>query len=247
MKMSKYFSDAQESANTNFNSFNGSEFLNANGSAGGSSAGLGGATSQPYVLQVANTTTDPINNVNLFQAYKSLSAGATNFDIPTGITVTIGVGSLTYVELLYQSMNKPFVVGLTYISSTAAQVLETIKIVQKDINGNESTKNIVPTIDPYQQQSTAVAIAFNYKIDGFTKLEFAKVAASTTVSLYLYPAENVATGRALTGGAVVKGFQNPDVVKKDRVEIVSSPGSRPAPMAGRAMSRRSSRGRNRRF
>jgi hypothetical protein len=215
MKMSKYFSDAQESANTNFNSFNGSEFLNANGSAGGSSAGLGGATSQPYVLQVANTTTDPINNVNLFQAYKSLSAGATNFDIPTGITVTIGVGSLTYVELLYQSMNKPFVVGLTYISSTAAQVLETI--------------------------------AFNYKIDGFTKLEFAKVAASTTVSLYLYPAENVATGRALTGGAVVKGFQNPDVVKKDRVEIVSSPGSRPAPMAGRAMSRRSSRGRNRRF
>lgn len=246
MKMSKYFSDAQESANTNFNSFNGSEFLNANGSAGGSSAGLGGATSQPYVLLVENTTASAINEVNLFQAYKALSAGATDFDIKTGMSVTIGVGSLSYVELLYQSMNKPFVVGLTYISSTATQVLQTLKIVQKDINGNESTKNIVPTIDPYQQQNTAVAIAFNYKIDGFTKLEFATVEANTKINLYLYPAENVATGRALTGGAVVKGFSNPDVVKKDRVEIVSSPGSRPAPMAGRAMSR-GSRGRGRRF
>ena len=38
--------------------------------------------------------------------------------------------------------------------------------------------------------------------------------------MYLYPAENVATGRALTGGSVIKGYMNPDIVKKDRVEVV---------------------------
>jgi hypothetical protein len=222
MKMSKYFSDARETANNNFESFNGQEFLNANGGAGGgSSAGLGGATSQPYILNIANSTTDAVANVAVFNAYKSLAASATNYDNVAAITISMGIGSLTYGEMLYQSMNKPFVVGLTYLQSTnTAQVLETIKISQKDINGNESHKSIVPTIDPYQQQTGSVAIAFNYKIDGFTKLTIAQILASATLNVYLYPAENVATGRALTGGAVVKGFSNPDVVKKDKVEIV---------------------------
>ncbi len=51
-------------------------------------------------------------------------------------------------------------------------------------------------------------------------MTISSILASATLNLYLYPAENVATGRALTGGAVVKGFSNPDVVKKDRVEVV---------------------------
>jgi hypothetical protein len=219
MKMSKYFSDARESANTSYESFNGSEFLNANGgSTGGSSAGLGGATSQPYILAIENTTAGALE-VPLFNAYKSLSSAT--FDVPTGVTVTMGISGLTYGELLYQSMNKPFVVGLTYLQSTnVSQVLNTFKISQKDINGNESHKSVVPTLDPYQQQQGAVAIAFNYKIDGFTKITLASVLATTILNMYLYPAENVATGRALTGGAVVKGFSNPDLVKKDKVEIV---------------------------
>lgn len=230
MKMSKYFSDARNTANASFDSFNGgSEFLNANG---GSSAGLGGATSQPYILNVANSTTDAVSDVVVFNAYKSLAASATNFDNPAAITISMGISGLTYGEMLYQSMNKPFVVGMTYLSSAnASQVLETLKISQKDINGNESHKSIVPTIDPYQQQTSKVAIAFNYKIDGFTKMTISSILASATLTLYLYPAENVATGRALTGGQVVKGFSNPDVVKKDRVEVVG--GAPSLGMAGR--------------
>ena len=238
--MSKYFSDARENANNSFDSFSGQEFLNANGAAG-SSAGLGGATSQPYILSIANSTTDAVANVAVFNAYKSLAATATNFDNPVAITISMGIGGLTYGEMLYQSMNKPFVVGLTYLqSANASQVLETIRISQKDINGNESHKSIVPTIDPYQQQTGTVAIAFNYKIDGFTKLTIASILASATLNVYLYPAENVATGRALTGGAVVKGFQNPDLVKKDKVEIVGG-GNQLGFGGNQASSRRSRR------
>mgnify|MGYP003630228025 FL=1 len=241
MKMSKYFSDARENANNSFDSFSGQEFLNANGVAAGSSAGLGGATSQPYILSIANSTTDAVANVAVFNAYKSLAATATNFDNPAAITISMGIGGLTYGEMLYQSMNKPFVVGLTYLqSANASQVLETIRISQKDINGNESHKSIVPTIDPYQQQTGTVAIAFNYKIDGFTKLTIASILASATLNVYLYPAENVATGRALTGGAVVKGFQNPDLVKKDKVEIVGG-GNQLGFGGNQASSRRSRR------
>jgi len=216
MKMSKYFADAREAANENFNSMNGSEFLNANG---GSSAGLGGATAQPYILNVANSTASAVTNVVIGGAYTNLQA--TNFGNVAAITITMGIANLTYGEFLYQSMNKPFVVGLTYLSSAnASQVLETLTIKQKDINGNESSKVIVPTLDPYQQQGDKVAISFNWKFDGFTSVTIASILASATLKAYLYPAENVSTGRALTGGSVVKGFSSPDIVKKDKVEVV---------------------------
>ena len=227
MKMNKYFSDARNTANNSFDSFDGgSEYLNANGS-GGSSAGLGGATSQPYILNVVNGAAPVLSNVVVGGAYTNISA--TNQGNVAAITISVGIGSLTYLEFLYQSMNKPFVTALTYLSSTnAAQVLETLTIKQKDINGNESQKTIVPTIDPYQQQTGKVAIAFNYKIDGFTSITIANMLANATLSMYLYPSENVATGRALTGGQVVKGFSNPDLVKKDQVSVVSAPSAAPA-------------------
>jgi len=221
MKMSKYFADARAAANENFNSMNGSDYLNANG---GSSAGLGGATSQPYILDIANSTAAAVANVLVGGAYTNLQA--TNFGNPAAITISMGISSLTYGEFLYQSMNKPFVVGATYLSSAnASQVLETLTIAQKDINGNESSKVIVPTIDPYQQQTDKVVIAFNWKFDGFTQVTIASILANATLKMYLYPAENVSTGRALTGGSVVRGFSNPDIVKKDKVEILGGGGS----------------------
>tara|TARA_R110000803_G_scaffold133104_1_gene200323 strand:+ start:3246 stop:3938 length:693 start_codon:yes stop_codon:yes gene_type:complete len=220
MKMSKYFSDARETANESFNSMDGSEFLNANG---GSSAGLGGATSQPYILNIANSTSSAVANVVVGGAYTNLNA--TNFGNVAAITITMGIANLTYTEFLYQSMNKPFVVGLMYLSSAnASQVLETLTIKQKDINGNESSKVIVPTLDPYQQQGDKIAISFNWKFDGFTSVTIASLLASATLKAYLYPAENVSTGRALTGGSVVKGFASPDIVKKDKVEVIGGGG-----------------------
>jgi len=221
MKMSKYFSDARAAANENFNSMNGSDYMNANG---GSSAGLGGATSQPYILNIANGAAPVLSNVVVGGAYTNLQA--TNFGNVAAVAITMGIASLTYGEFLYQTMNKPFVVGATYLSSaTTSQVLETLTIAQKDINGNESSKVIVPTIDPYQQQTDKVVIAFNWKFDGFTSVTISQLLANATLKMYLYPAENVSTGRALTGGSVVRGFSNPDIVKKDKVEILGGGGS----------------------
>ena len=244
MKMSKYFNDARAAANVDFNSFSGEEFLNANG---GSSAGLGGATAQPYILNIANSTTDDVATVVVGGAYTNLQA--TNQGNVAAITITMGIAGLTYLEFLYQSMNKPFVAGLTYLSSAnASQVLETVTIKQKDINGNESQKTIVPTIDPYQQQTNKIAIAFNYKFDGFTSLTISNILASATLKAYLYPAENVATGRALTGGNVVKGFSSPDIVKKDKVEVVNASPAPALSMSGGSRRRAAHGGRHgRRF
>jgi len=134
----------------------------------------------------------------------------------------MGISGITYGQFLYQSMNKPFVVGLTYLqSSTANQVLETLTLIQQDVNGNESQKTLVPTIDPYQQQSTIIAVKFTFKIDGFTSVVLASLLASATAKIYFYPAETSSISRTLTGQRAVAGYGNPNIVKSDKVVLSS--------------------------
>jgi len=117
-------------------------------------------------------------------------------------------------------MNKPFSVGLTYLSSsTANQVLETFTITQKDVNGNVASKVLTPTIDPYQFQDNKVAFKFEYRIDGFTNMVISSVLASATLKVYFYPSETVATSRALAGRRAVQEYGNPRVVGQNVLQV----------------------------
>jgi hypothetical protein len=177
-------------------------------------------TSQPYIVNIKNTNTVSGFPVTILGAYSTLAFTSPNYQNNGAISITMGISGVTYGEFLYQSMNKPFVVGLTYLqSSTANQVLETLTLIQKDVNGNESQKTLVPTIDPYQQQSTIIAVKFSYKIDGFTAVVISSVLASTTAKIYFYPAETSTIGRTLTGQRAVAGYGNPNIIKSDKVVL----------------------------
>jgi hypothetical protein len=117
-------------------------------------------------------------------------------------------------------MNNPYSTGLTYIqSSTAGQVLETLSVNTRDANGNEAQKTLVPTIDPYQQQSDIIALKYPYRIDGFTKIIIRSILASSTVKLYFYPADNINLARGLAGRPVSKQFGNPGIVRNQTVVL----------------------------
>ena len=211
MKIAKYFADARNTANANYNSMDGG-YLNANG---GSSAGMGGSTSQPYIIDLDNTSGAAVLNVPIGNAYGVVNAAA--LGIPTGVDVAMGIGSQTYVAFLNQSMIQSFVVGLTYVySATASQVLETLTIKQQDANGNESSKTIVPTIDPYQFNANNIAISFNWKFDGYTTLTIASIAAGVKVRISLYPAETVNPSRTLAGNQAVQGYSSPNIVHSNQ-------------------------------
>ena len=256
MDFRKYFSQAQDDANENFFNYDGydefddydggfdnfdddysgydDEFDNADG-------GMDSApTSQPYIVSIKNTNTATAFPVTILGAYTNIGATSPNFNNNGAISISMGIAGITYSEFLYQSMNKPFQCGLTYFqSATANQVLETITIVNKDINGNESQKVLVPTIDPYQQQSTIIALKFAYKVDGFTSLVISSVLASATAKIYFYPSETASPSRALAGRKPVANYGNPNIVKGDTLKL--------APSTARAlMGGRGGRGRNRR-
>lgn len=230
----QYLADAQRAANESFSNadgfiddvnFTGDDFFNMGGMGGMMRAdGAPSApTSQPYIINITSTDGAAVPNFEVLGSYEFINnAGFTSGgDLVLGdITISSGIANITYREMLYQFMNNPYSVGLTYIqSSTAGQVLETLSLNTRDANGNEAQKSLVPTIDPYQQQSDIIALKFPYRIDGFTKMIIRSVLASSTVKLYFYPADNINLARGLSGRPVSKQFGNPGIVRNQTVVL----------------------------
>lgn len=171
-------------------------------------------TSQPYIITISNASATSVSNFDVLGAYQYLGTGSfTNGDLVSGqMTVSSAISNVTYQEFLYQSMNSPFAVGLTYIeviSGTATQVSQTLTLNTRDANGNQALKTLVPTIDPYQQQPNIVALNHLYDIDGFTKITIATVLPSVVFRLHFYPRANLNIARGLRGNQVAADFGSP--------------------------------------
>ncbi|NBX26661.1 MAG: hypothetical protein EBR55_00185 [Chitinophagia bacterium] len=177
-------------------------------------------TSQPYIITVSNASATSVSNFDVLGAYQYLQTSAGTFTngslTISNCVISSAISNITYQEFLYQSMNSPFSVGLTYIeviTGTNSQVSQTMTLNTRDANGNQALKTLVPTIDPYQQQTNIVAMKQNYRIDGFTKLTIATVLASTVFRLHFYPADNINIARGLAGRPVSRQFGSPNIVR----------------------------------
>tara|TARA_R110002050_G_scaffold77925_1_gene166268 strand:+ start:1532 stop:2230 length:699 start_codon:yes stop_codon:yes gene_type:complete len=225
----KYLADARANANENYSNMSGgfvddSNFTGQEGFFGANGGGgVSAPTSQPYILTVTSTNAANSGNFAVLGSYEFINnAGFTaGGDLVIGlITISSGIAGINYREMLYQFMQNPFSVGLTYLqSATANQVLETLAINTRDANGNEAQKTLVPTIDPYQQQSTIVAMRYGFRIDGFTKVIISNILANATVKLYFYPSDNINLARGLSGRPVSEAFGNPGIVKAQTIKL----------------------------
>lgn len=171
-------------------------------------------TSQPYIITISNASATSTSNFDILGAYQYLGTGTfTSGSLVSGnITVSSAISNITYQEFLYQSMNSPFSVGLTYvesISGSTTQVSQTLTLNTRDANGNQALKTLVPTIDPYQQQSGIVALNQLYDIDGFTKLTIATILPSVVFRVHFYPRANLNIARGLRGNQVASDFGSP--------------------------------------
>ena len=224
----KYLADAKANANESFSNmsggfiddtnFTGDDFFRADGN-----GSVSAPTSQPYIITVTSTSGSAVANFAVLGSYEFINnAGFTaggNLVIGS-ITISSGISGVSYREMLYQFMNNPYSVGLTYLqSATANQILETLAINTRDANGNTAQKTLVPTIDPYQQQSTIIAMRYGYRIDGFTKVIISSILANATLKLYFYPSDNINLARGLAGRPVSESFGNPGIVKAQTIKL----------------------------
>jgi hypothetical protein len=232
MNVKKYLADAQNRANESFSgadgfiddmSFTGDEFFQANGQ-GGNVGGGSAPTSQPYIVDITSTSGVAVSNFEILGSYEYINNAGfqANGDLVIGsITISSGIPNVTYREMLWQFQSNPYSVGLTYLqSATANQILETISVNTRDANGNTAQKAIIPTIDPYQQQTTVLANKNGYKIDGFTKLIIRNILANASVKVYMYPADNINLARGLSGNNVSRQYGNPGIEKSQTIKLV---------------------------
>lgn len=229
MSIRKYLADAQKNAHESYLNADGffdddlsfgagDDFLNQDASPMGASA----PTSQPYIISITNTGS-AVPNFDVLGSFEKLgSATFANGNLVSGnVTISSGVPSINYQQMLYQFQVTPFSIGLTYIQSTnASQLLEVISVNTRDSNGNLAQKPLIPIIDPYQQQTTVLAMRQAYRIDGFTKLIISNVLASATVKLYLYPSDNINIARSLAGRSASREFASPGIVKAQPVKVI---------------------------
>jgi hypothetical protein len=154
-------------------------------------------TSQPYIITISNASATSVSNFDVLGAYQYLGTGTfSSGSLTSGnITVSSAISNVTYQEFLYQSMNSPFAVGLT--------------LNTRDANGNQALKTLVPTIDPYQQQSGIVALNQLYDIDGFTKITISTILPSVVFRMHFYPRANLNVARGLRGNQVAADFGSP--------------------------------------
>jgi hypothetical protein len=183
-------------------------------------------TSQPYIITVSNASATSVSNFDVLGAYQYLQN--TGFNTSTGnltisgITISSGIANVTYQQFLYQSMNSPFSVGMTYIQSiggSQAQITQPLNLTTQDANGNQATKAIIVTIDPYQQQTGVVAVKQLYRIDGYTKITIATVLPSVVFQMQFYPADNINLARGLSGRPASRQFGKPSIVKSNTVVV----------------------------
>lgn len=173
--------------------------------------------SQPYIITISNASATAVSNFDVLGAFTYIgNAGFSNGSLTiSGVTISSAITNVNYQQFLYQSMQQPFSVGLTYIESvsgSSSQITQTFTLNTQDANGNQLLRTIVPTIDPYQQQSTIVAVKQEYSIDGFTKLTFSQVAASAVFRVHFYPSTNINLAAGLQGSSVAQRYGNPNIV-----------------------------------
>jgi len=233
----QYMQNARNFANENYlnadgfidddtSYFTGNEdFFNADGMPMASMPQASVPTSQPYIITVSNASATAISNFDVLGAYQYLQNTGFNPSgnlTISGVTISSGISNVTYQQFLYQSMNSPFSVGLTYVQSiggSQAQITQPMTLNTQDANGNQALKAIIVTIDPYQQQTGVVAVKQLYRIDGYTKITIATVLPSVVFQLQFYPADNINLARGLSGRPASKQYGNPKIVK-DSVAVI---------------------------
>jgi hypothetical protein len=213
--MENYFSDAMNFANEEYSNYDGWDNVDAYDYAddydyAGAGAGAEAKASLPFIINIANSTTDDVSDVVFLGANSNLF-GATNFGNPAAITITMDNGDVTYTEFLESIKSEPFKVGLMYLqSANTSQPFKQLVITYREPNGRQVTLPVSPALDPMQQQSGVTIVRHKFPVNAFTKV-VTTVLASATLTVRLYPMEQLDVSRGLSGRSVGKAYSKPNL------------------------------------
>ena len=201
--MENYFSDAQNFANDEYSNYDGWDNAAGDnyGDLGGedynyASQGVGAEAkaSLPFIINISNSTTDDVASV-VFLGSNSNLFGAANFGNLAAITILMDNGNVTYTEFLESIKSEPF---------------KQLVITYREPNGREVTMPVSPALDPMQQQGGVTIVRHKFPVNAFTQIT-TTILASATLTVRLYPSEQLDVSRGLSGRSVGKNFTKPNL------------------------------------
>tara|TARA_R110000822_G_scaffold55834_7_gene141512 strand:- start:1309 stop:1998 length:690 start_codon:yes stop_codon:yes gene_type:complete len=216
--MQNYFSDAQNFANENYSNYDGWDnmsedpynYMDDNYDYASQGIGAEAKASLPFILNIANSTTDDVSDV-VFLGSNSNLFGAANEGNLAAITITMDNGNVTYIEFLESIKSEPFKVGLMYLqSANTSQPFKQLVINYREPNGREVTLPVSPALDPMQQQGGVTIVRHKFPVNAFTKIT-TTILASATLTVRLYPMEQLDMSRGLSGRSVGKNYSRPNL------------------------------------
>lgn len=209
--MENYFQKAENSAFEKFSNYSGDEWNNFNDEYNYADGGSeDAAASLPFIINVANSTTTDVTGVKILGANSNLY-NATNFGNDAAITITMDNDDVTYTEFLESIKSEPFKVGLMYLqSANTSQPYKQFTIAYREPNGRKVTLPVTPALDPMQQQSSVVIVRHQFPVNAFTQIT-TTILASATLTMRLYPSQQLDIARSLAGQSVAKGYSRPNL------------------------------------
>lgn len=245
--MYNYFSD-RENEMMNNRSYNavGAHYYNAsndnfyqgdgyyNADAAMQMVDMGAPASQPYIIQVSNSTTNNVSGVVLFDANNALLPTSNNYGNSAAVTVTMQNGNLTYGQFLGQLREKPFRISQIYqVSTTNAQVTQALSFTTFDDFGASTNYSRAPILNPFQNQSGTSILDYSFTVDGNTKMTFTLL-ASATVTFQFFPNKVYNISAGLSGRPVNVMLGNPRISGVPYLAPVSAGVATPMiPLGGR--------------
>lgn len=187
-------------------------------------AAAGGGNQAPNVaplfgIQVTNSSTSAVSNFDILGAYANMGqsptvagqAGSWSSGNLTysGVTISTLFSTLTYQQFLTSTPTQQFKVGGIYLQVTTGSnqmAYDQFTVQTGSQSGATQSLPIKPFLSPNQYQAGVTMNYCSFIVDGFTKLVWNTLYASTTIQISFFPETTINASAALNGGGVVGSY-----------------------------------------
>ena len=183
------------------------------------------STSMPFVISIKNDLDIPIENISLFSHFNEneISFDEKGNYVKEGIVISSDIPEISYKKVYEHLKSNSVEVGLTYIqSSTENQITQSFIFKYQDVKGLFFGKKLNPIIDPYQQQTTIVAVKSKYTLDENSSIVYSKINPNTTLKIYFYPAKSIYLNNPIFKGESKQAFINLKSINEQIVDFILS-------------------------
>lgn len=142
----------------------------------------------PYIIKISNPGAEAAN-VDIGDSVTNRTTGRFKNGslVINEIIISSEVSGASYLEFLSHTETKPPTICKTILVCINTNQLDLpVQITHRNTDGNRIDHIISSTLDPYQKLTDRLVDEYEYVFDGFTRLRFEKISASTDILVYLY-------------------------------------------------------------